>query len=236
MNTGDVTSNLAYHGSLGDSFANRAEDGTYNAYVDRPAMLDLIGEVAGQRILDAGCGPGLHAAALVERGASVVGLEGSATLVEHARARLGDSAEVHQHDLNLPMDTIADGSFDGVVCALVLHHLRDRAGFLSEVFRVLRPGGWFVLSTSHPTSDWRHFEDSYFSQDWVDLDLRDGKHTIRYQRMTLENIFDELLAAGFTVEKLVEPRPIEALRDVDPIAYDRLSQAPSFIAFRLRRP
>lgn len=230
-----MTSNFAYHGSIGDSFADRAEDGTYNAYVDRPAMLDLVGEVAGQRVLDAGCGPGLHAAALAERGASVVGLEGSAALVEHARARLGDGAEVHQHDLNLPLDTLADGSFDGALCALVLHHLHDRPQFLSEVSRVIRPGGWFVLSTSHPTSDWRHFEGSYFSEEWVDLDLRDGKHTVHLQRMTLEMIFDELLGAGFTVERLVEPRPAEALRSVDAIAYERLTQAPSFIAFRLRR-
>jgi 2-polyprenyl-3-methyl-5-hydroxy-6-metoxy-1,4-benzoquinol methylase len=168
-----MPSNLAYHGSLGDYFANRAENGAYNAYVDRPAMLKLAGEVAGQRILDAGCGAGHYAATLVERGASVLGLEGSPELVAHARTRLGERAEVRRHDLNTPLDTVADASFDGVLCALVLHHLPAREQFLREVFRVIRPGGWFALSTSHPTSDWRHFEDSYFSEEWVDLMMRD---------------------------------------------------------------
>ena len=124
-------------------------------------MLALIGDVSEQRILDAGCGAGHHEAALVERGGSVLGLEGSAVLVTHARARLDDRAEVVQHDLDTPLDLLADATFDGVVCALVLHHLRDRPQFLREAFRVLRPGGWLALSTTHPTFDWRHFGDPY---------------------------------------------------------------------------
>ncbi|WP_375425448.1 class I SAM-dependent methyltransferase [uncultured Friedmanniella sp.] len=63
-------------------------------------MLSLIGDVAGQRILDAGCGAGHYARALVERGASVLGIDGSATLVSHSRARPGNRAEVRQHDLD----------------------------------------------------------------------------------------------------------------------------------------
>ena len=228
--------NLAYHGSTGDYFASHAEDGAWNAYVDRPAMLDLMGEVAGQRVLDAGCGAGHHAAALVERGASVLALDGSAALVGHAQSRLGDRAEVWQHDLDTPLDSIADASLDGVLCALVLHHLRSRPGFLREVFRVLRPGGWFTLSTTHPAGDWQHFEDSYFSQEWVTLTMSDRTHAIRYQRMSLETVMGELLTAGFVLERLVEPRPVEALRERDRAAYDRLSQTPPFLALRLRRP
>lgn len=87
-----------------------------------------------------------------------------------------------------------------MLCGLALHHLRARALFLDEVSRVLRPGGWFALSTTHPTSDWRHFEDSYFSSERVDLTMRDGRHSIRYQRMSLETIVEELLSAGFILE------------------------------------
>lgn len=231
-----MPADLAYHGSSGHYFARHAEHGTWNAYVDRPALADLAGEVAGLRILDAGCGAGHHTAGLVERGASMLGLDGSPELVDHARTRLGDRAEIQQHDLDTPLDTIADQSFDGVLCALVLHHLRNRAQFLREVFRVLRPGGWFALSSTHPTSDWRHFEDSYFSEEWVDLMMRDGEHSIRYQRMSLETIVAELLTAGFVLERLVEPRPAEALRTINPDAYANLHQNPSLLALRLRRP
>lgn len=229
-----MDSNLAYHGPLGDVFAAHSERGSYNAYIDRPAMLELIGDVSGQRILDAGCGPGYHAAELVERGADVLGLEGSASLVERARTRLGDRAEVRQHDLNTPLDFVPDESFDGALCALVLHHLRDRMQLLREVFRVLRPGGRFALSTTHPASDWQYFNDSYFSEEWVDLPF--NEHSIRFQRMSLETFIGEVLAAGFVLERLVEPRPVPALRDIDPARYDDLSERPTFLAVRLRRP
>lgn len=231
-----MPSNLAYHGPLGDIFNDHAENSAYNAYIDRPAMLELAGDVAGLRILDAGCGAGFYADALAERGASVLGLEDSAVLVEHARTRLGDRAEVRRHDLNTPLDGLADGSFDGVLCALVLHHLADRGRFLAEVFRVLRPGGWLVLSTTHPTADWQHFADSYYSEEWVDLPLPDGRHSVRLQRMNLEVLLGELLSAGFVLERLTEPRPVEAYRELDADRYDRLAHRPTLLAVRLRRP
>ena len=40
-----------------DEFLEHARDGFYNAYVDRPACLSLLGDVAGKRVLDAACGP-----------------------------------------------------------------------------------------------------------------------------------------------------------------------------------
>lgn len=117
----------------------------------------------------------------------------------------------------------------------MLHHLQARSEFLCEVFRLLRPGGWFTLSTTHPTSDLRHFEDSYFSQEWVDLMMRDGMHSIRYQRMSRETVIDEVLSAGFILERLVEPRPVEALREINRAAYASLTRNPSLLALRLRR-
>lgn len=231
-----MSSNHAYHGSLGDFFANHADNGTWNSHVDRPTMLALIGDVAGQSVLDAGCGAGHYAIELAARGASVVGLEGSAALVAHARARVGERAEILHHDLDTPLDLLADATFDGVVCALVLHHLRDRPRFLRELSRVLRPGGWLALSTTHPTFDWSHFGDPYFSDEWVDLVGRDGQYSIRYQRVTLETLIAELSDAGLMLERLVESRPGEELRKSNPEAYEDLHRKPSLLALRLRRP
>ncbi|MEV4078552.1 class I SAM-dependent methyltransferase [Nonomuraea fuscirosea] len=56
-------------------------------------------------------------------------------------------------DLEEPLAFAADASFDGAVCALVFHHIRNREQLLSELRRVLRPGGWLLMSTSHPTAD-----------------------------------------------------------------------------------
>jgi hypothetical protein len=65
--------------------------------------------------------------------------------------------------------------------------------------------------------------------------MRDGKHSIRYQRMSLETILEELLSAGFSLERLVESRPDKALREKNPEAYENLNRQPSLLALRLRR-
>ncbi|WP_203883247.1 class I SAM-dependent methyltransferase [Planotetraspora kaengkrachanensis] len=226
----------AYHDALGDFFAKNADTSPYNAYTDRPAMLQLAGDVSGARILDVGCGAGHYAAELSARGAQVVGIEGSATLLRHARARVNGQAELLLHDLEEPLGFAADASFDGAVCALVLHHVRNRAQLLDELRCALRPGAWLLVSTTHPTADWRRFGDSYFSQDWSDLPVADGSFAIHYQRMPLETFLGELLTAGFVLEQLIEPRPAVGLRDIDEAAYDKLHQAPCFIAVKLRRP
>jgi hypothetical protein len=54
--------------------------------------------------------------------------------------------------------------------------------------------------------------------------------------MTVEALLGELLDAGFTIERLVEPRPVPELEAIDPEAFAKLSARPSFLAVRLRRP
>lgn len=237
----------AYHGELGEVFAAHSLHSNYNAYIDRPAMLALAGDVAGLRVLDVGCGPGHYAAALTERGAHVVGIEGSAELLEHARERTGgtivtgedgvrEGVELRQHDLETPLGFVADASFDLAVCALVIHHIRDRSGLLAEIFRVLRPGGRLLISTTHPAADWDHFGDSYFSQEWVELPFKSRPDlAIHFQRNTVEGFVTELLAAGFGLEALVEPRAVPELELTDPDAYARLNRYPSLLAAQLRR-
>ncbi|MQS06333.1 class I SAM-dependent methyltransferase [Streptomyces alkaliphilus] len=226
----------AYHDGLGDLFAEHADTSPYNAWIDRPALLDLAGEVTGRRVLDVGCGAGHHAAGFLARGAEVVGVDGSAALLRHARARLGEGVELRLHDLEQPLDFLGDASFDDVVCALMIHHITHRSQLLSELLRVLRPGGRLLLSTTHPTADWLHFEGSYHSSEWVDLGLGGSGVSIHYQRATLEVLLRELLGAGFVLDKLVEPRPGPGLREIDRERYERLSTAPTLLALRLVKP
>src|SRR4051794_2674109 len=79
--------------TFGEAYAAENENNLINAYYTRPAILDLAGDVAGRRILDAGCGAGPLAASLRDRGAVVTGFDLSATMVELARQRLGDDVD-----------------------------------------------------------------------------------------------------------------------------------------------
>lgn len=209
----------------------------YNAHYDRPAVLELVGDVSGQRVLDAGCGPGRYSAALRERGAEVVGVDGSAELLARARARVGDDVELFLHDLNEPLSMFSDASFDGVVSALVYHHLDERGRFLRELRRVLHPGGWLVVSTSHPVADWISDGGSYFSVERTSVffDRHDGRWEVPYWRMPLTVVLEEVLGAGFRLDRLVEPVPPPEAREVDERLYRRLTREPAFVVLRCSR-
>jgi SAM-dependent methyltransferase len=136
-----------------DSFAEAYSAGNevnlHNAYYERPATLALAEDVAGRRILDAGCGSGPLFAALRDRGAIMTGFDKSARMLELARRRLGDGADLRVADLGRPLP-FPDGAFDDVIASLVLHYLEDWTAPLAELRRVLRPGGRLIASVDHP--------------------------------------------------------------------------------------
>lgn len=217
-----------------EDYARHAEASAYNALYDRPAVLDLLGDVRGLRLLDAGCGPGLYASELVARGAELVGFDASSDMVRLARARVGPAATFRAHDLGRPLDWLDDSSFDVALLALVIHHVDDRVGALRELHRVLRPGGALVVSTHHPVSDWRRLGGSYFSTEKVEEVWHRGWH-VRYWRQPLTRTCEELTEAGFLIERLVEPLPLAEMADHFPDDHAKLLREPGFIDFRLRK-
>ena len=134
---------------LAEAYTAENEDSLINAYYARPAILALAGDVAGRRILDAGCGSGPLFAALRDRGAIVTGFDSSTGMLEQARRRLGDGADLQVAALGRPLP-FPDGAFDDVIASLVLHYLEDWTGPLAELRRVLRPGGRLIASVDHP--------------------------------------------------------------------------------------
>ena len=112
--------------SFAEAYSAGNEASLVNAYYERPAILALAGDVAGRRILDAGCGSGPLSAALRDRGAIVTGFDYSAGMLELARRRLGPDADLHLADLGSPLP-FPDGTFDDVIASLVLHYLEDWA-------------------------------------------------------------------------------------------------------------
>jgi SAM-dependent methyltransferase len=218
-----------------EDYARHAEASAYNALYDRPAVLDLLGDVRGRRVLDAGCGPGLYAEELVDRGASVVGFDASPHMVRLARQRVGPAAMFQVHDLGQPLDWLEDACVDVALLALVIHHVDDRVGALREVHRVLRPGGVLVVSTHHPVSDWLRLGGSYFAVERLDEVWNRGWH-VRYWRQPLTKTCEEFADAGFLIERLLEPQPVEAMAGRFPDDDAKLRREPGFIDFRLRKP
>lgn len=228
-------SDEAMYERFAEEYAAHVVTSSYNALYDRPAVLELAGPVAGLRVLDAGCGPGLYAQELCTRGAQRVAFDQSPSLVDLARDRLGGAGEVRVHDLSQPLHWAADSSFDLIVLALVLNYVDDRVAMLREFRRVLVPGGALVTSTTHPTADWLRLGGSYFTAAAVEASLS-PRHDwpVRAWRRPLTDVCGEFHDAGFPVEQLVEPRPLAAIAASEPEHHARLEQSPAFIAFRLR--
>ncbi len=216
-----------------DEFLAHAEDGFFNAHYDRPACLALLGDVAGKRVLDAACGPGLYAAELARRGAEVVGFDQSPRMVELSRTRVGQG-DFRVHDLGDPIGWLPDGCVDLALCALAIEYVDDRVAALRELRRVLRPGGALVLSRMHPTGDWLRHVGSYFEVRTIQETWSKG-WSVRYWLTPLETTCEEIFAAGFVIERLLEPRPVPEAAALDPAEFERLAREPrGFLAFRLR--
>jgi SAM-dependent methyltransferase len=101
-------------------------------------VVALLAPVAGERILDLGCGDGALTADLVARGCRVVAVDASPAQVEAARARGLDAHVMDGHALAF------DGEFDAVFSNAALHWMLDADRVVAGVARALRRGGRFV--------------------------------------------------------------------------------------------
>lgn len=108
----------------------------------------LLARVApGDRVLDVGAGAGHFAAALCDAGSEVVALDTSRVAARMARERV-PGLEVATLDAGGAFP-LTDAGVDAVWAGEVLEHVADTAAWLSEVRRVLRPGGRLLLSTPY---------------------------------------------------------------------------------------
>jgi SAM-dependent methyltransferase len=232
-----ASSGQSAYDSFSRAYARENETNVWNALYERPAALALLGDVVGLRVLDAGCGAGAHAAALIERGALVTGVDSSAAMVELASERLEDTATVLRADLGerLPFES---GSFDAVLASLVMHYLRDWGPTLGEFRRVLVEDGRLVISTHHPFMDHALARgESYFDTYELSETWTKGGQTaeMRFWHRPLSEMTRSLRDAGFAIERLEEPAPDPAARELDPDAWRTLTTEPRFIFFAARR-
>lgn len=224
---------------LADGYAERIDTKPHNAYYERPTTLALLPDVSGKRVLDAGCGPGVYAQLLIERGADVVAVDVSPNMVDHARARTGGRAAIHVADLAQPLDFLSDASIDVVVCPLVLEYVREWRDTLGEFFRVLTPGGIVVASVTHPFFDLQYYASTaYFETELVRAEWRGfgGRVQMPSYRRSLGETLGAFTDVGFHLTAVVEPRPTEAFRAADSRHYHELMQQPAFLHVRAVKP
>jgi len=142
----------AHSSSIRDEFAHQADSfarsPTMSLAETLGVLVDLVPEDPEASWVEVACGPGLIARAMAPRVGSVVGLDLTPAMIDKARAataeagvenvsfELGDATA-----LNLP-----DDSLDGAITRFSLHHIPGPVRVLEEMRRVVKPGGYVVVS------------------------------------------------------------------------------------------
>ena len=213
-------------------------------HVISPAVLGLLGQVADQDILDAGCGPGWLSVELARRGARVVGIDAAEQMLLRARERAGDASQsirFVQADLCSPLP-LEDSSFDGIMSNMVLMDIPAIDTALAEFRRALRPSGRLVFSITHPSFFmWLWARDATGNRLWKPVDdyltvrseVIDFWGPTRHYHRPLSWYIGALAPAGFVVDALLEPTP-DFERSPDK---DHVWRIPDFVVMRaLPRP
>jgi len=110
----------------------------------RRLVREALSAAPGERILDAGCGPGFYCAEIapeVGPQGSVVGIDSSAPMLALAERRCAPHANVELRAGDVGALPVADGEFDAALCVQVLEYVPDATAALADIGRALRPGG-----------------------------------------------------------------------------------------------
>lgn len=124
-----------------------------NVEVIFPAILEALGDVKHKHVLDYGCGDGRLARKIQARGATVVGVDTSPSMIQIAHAKTPHHDIRYMHMAENSLQFLPEGSFDWVVANLVFmmsQRQKDIAQSMKEIHRVLRSGGTMVYSLTHP--------------------------------------------------------------------------------------
>ena len=191
-------------------------------------------------LLDVGCGEGRLPRDLKAAGYGVVAVDGSSTLIRHAREADPEGDYFVADAATLPM---ADVSFDLVTAFMSLQDVDDLEGSVAEIARVLRPGGRACVAVVHPINSAGKFEDgthtarfiirdSYFeTRRYADTVERDGlRMTFTSFHRPLQAYANALEEAGLLIERLVE------VPDATDPPGDRWHRMPLFMHLRALKP
>jgi 2-polyprenyl-3-methyl-5-hydroxy-6-metoxy-1,4-benzoquinol methylase len=176
-----------------------------------PRLLDIIGDVTGLKVLDAGCGEGYLARILANRGAQVTGLDISPRLIQMAQAKVIESTITYRvANLGQPLPEYRH-RFDLIASHLVLNDVSDYEGFITTLATVVKPGGRAVLSMNNPYSFViRSHVTNYFDsgKTFPYRGLSEEGIKVHFYQRTLEEYLDAFLSTGFQLQRLADiPTP-----------------------------
>ena len=212
---------------------------SWNNLYERPCMLARLPALKDKNVLDIGCGAGFYTEHALKQGANVTALDASQSLLDKISQR-NNSAGLKTlcADLSEPLTMIQPDSFDYVIGSLVIHYIKDWTSLFKEIYRVMKKGGVFFISTHHPylVLDYPPLKGtSYFDTVLVE-DVWGRKNTpfkVRYYTRPLTDVLKPVIESRFKIISIDEPRPDEKYKQSNLEFYNRLSERPGFLFITL---
>lgn len=215
----------------------------FNEMLEMPAVLGLLGNVKGKKIIDLGCGTGIYAKILTKKGARVKGFDISPEMIKIAKRdnpqldlRVGSAYKIPFNE-----------KFDIVLASLVVHYLDDWDKMFKEINRVLKQGGIFIFSTGNPVYEvrerlkvkgkkYRVFGD-YFKERkiWASWKVNDQKLQVFAYHKTYETIIKTIIRNGFEIIDYEDAFPLKKAKKFFPEDYKDYSKYPFFSAWKMRK-
>jgi ubiquinone/menaquinone biosynthesis C-methylase UbiE len=216
----------------------------YNNLLEMPTTLKMMGNIKGKRILDLGCGPGIYAKLLTDKGAIVKGIDISKEELKYAKIE-APKAEFKLGDANrLPYK---DSEFDIVLSALVMGHIKDWNKPLKEIRRVLKKGGIFIFSNYNPVTEkmrktkwfFKTFREvnNYFKEGWRYNEWKERGITVEgaHHHKTYGTIVKLLVKHGFEIIDYADCKPIPVSKKLFPERYEKTMNSPNFCTWKVKK-
>jgi ubiquinone/menaquinone biosynthesis C-methylase UbiE len=225
----------------------RAGYDVYRDYVNTPAFLALLPDVAGLRGLDIGCGEGHNTRLLAEHAARVIAIDISPRFIGFAReTERAEPRGIGYATASAPELPFRDAVFDFVVGFMSFMEIAETDRLLAEAHRVLAPGGFLQFSIEHPCFATPHRRNlrtpegrtyalevgDYFRRlngeisEWTfgaaPADVRAGLRPFRVPRFTrtVSEWLNLVIESGFAIERVAEPRPTDDAVRACPSVHD----------------
>lgn len=241
---------------------SRAGYDIYRDALHTPAFLEMLPDVTGLNGLDVGCGEGANTRSLARNGAQMTGIDISPSFIKHAAdyeslEPLGIHYQIADA-LHLPFE---DAQLDFASAFMSMMDMPQQGDVLKEVFRVLKPEGFFQFTILHPCfvpPFRRNIRDEhgnttmiqvadYFKnidgavETWlfssIPAEEREQTRPFNIPRFhrTISEWIDLLVCAGFNIEASVEPMASEELAAQEPVVADTRVTPIAWIV-RVRKP
>lgn len=220
----------------------------FNEFLEVPCMVKAVGDVQDKRLLDVGCGAGVHLKKYLKKGARCFGVDQSKTMIELAKK---NCPQVEFKVASIDKLPYKDSSFDIVTASLCIDYIDDLRKVFKEISRVLKKGGKFLYSNESPISSARErYEDEDFKivgigkfvdkktgklislgSAWKEgvheWDMLPGMKMKTYHK-TFRTQLLALRDSGFELVDLIDCKPTEGFKKHDPRSYGIYSKFPLF--------